>query len=73
MRRLNYTITGVLMGILIGLWIGVNIGKNRPMFTNPFQERGMARELKEKGESLMQEGGEQLEGVGKAMQEQVKD
>jgi hypothetical protein len=80
MRRINHIMTGMLVGILVGMWIGINIGKGRPPFTNPFEEKGIARDMKEtgegilkKGEELMKQGEENVEKAGKAMQDQVKD
>ncbi len=32
-------ITGLAIGLLVGLWAGVNIGHDRPVWSNPFEER----------------------------------
>ena len=39
-------ITGLLIGLIIGLWAGVNIGKDRPIWSNPFDEPSLAEKAK---------------------------
>ena len=35
------------MGLIIGLWAGVNIGKDRPVWSNPFDEPSLTEKAKD--------------------------
>ncbi len=54
MQWMKKFISGVVIGLLLGLWFGVNIGKNRPFYSNPFEE--VAEIAKEKSKEAVQEG-----------------
>lgn len=34
---------GIILGLLLGLWMGVNIGKDRPLWSNPFNQQSLAQ------------------------------
>lgn len=41
MERINKFFVGAIVGVLIGLWFGVNIGKDKPFWSNPFEEKSL--------------------------------
>ena len=77
MERLNKFFIGAIVGILLGLWFGVNIGKDKPFWSNPFEEKSVmemaadktkeiAGAAKEKTKEMVKEGKE-------ALREKLKD
>ena len=71
MERLNKFLLGAVVGIVLGLWFGVNIGKDKPFWSNPFEEKSMmematdktkelAGKAKEKTQEMVKEGKQAL-------------
>lgn len=40
-------IIGLLAGLIIGLWFGVNIGRDKPIWSNPFNEPSLGDRAKD--------------------------
>lgn len=55
MKTITNLLYGVLIGLLLGLWIGVNLGKEKPLFSNPFADRSVTEQVKEKASDLYQD------------------
>lgn len=66
MKKLRLLIIGVVIGLLAGLWWGVNIGRNKPLFSNPFDNRPLHKKI-------IKESGELLEKGGRAIQDTIKE
>ena len=47
MKKLKFLLLGVVVGLLFGLWFGVNIGKEKPIFSNPFEDKALQEKAKE--------------------------
>jgi len=62
---------GVVIGLVLGLWFGVNIGKDRPFYTNPFQEQTLGEIIGQKSEKVLQEGGKALQDSGHALRKKL--
>jgi hypothetical protein len=73
MRRIKGTIFGLIIGIPLGLWFGFNMGKDRPVFSNPFEEATFQEKIKETGGTLMEKGGAVLEKGGQALQKRSQE
>lgn len=63
----NKFIIGAVVGVLVGLWFGVNIGKDKPFWSNPFEEKSftdmavdktkeIAGKAKQKTNEMVKEG-----------------
>ena len=46
---------GIIIGLLIGLWFGVNMGKNKPIYSNPFEEENIQQKAKRKAEEVIKD------------------
>ena len=66
MKKLRLVILGIVIGLVLGLWWGINIGRDKPLLSNPFDNRPLHKKI-------MQEGGELLEKGGKAIQDSVRN
>ncbi len=73
MKRIKSMIFGLIVGILLGLWFGFNLGKERPVFSNPFDEGTFQDTIKQTGEELIEKSGEVLEKSGQALQRRTQD
>ena len=71
MKRIKALILGAIIGLLIGLWVGVNIGKDKPVFSNPFNDASIQKKLKKSGDVILKKSGEALEQGGKAIKGQL--
>ena len=47
MKKLKFLLIGVVVGLLFGLWFGMNIGKEKPIFSNPFEDKAFQEKAKE--------------------------
>jgi len=65
MRSIKNLIIGLLLGLLAGLWFGINIGRDRPLLSNPFEDRSLQKKV-------MRSGGEILEKSGRALQDKLE-
>ena len=64
MKSLKLIIFGFVIGILIGLWFGVNIGKEKPLLSNPFEERTVTEKIKSSIGEGVEKAGEHIEKLG---------
>ncbi|MDH5650197.1 MAG: hypothetical protein OEY67_11155 [Gammaproteobacteria bacterium] len=65
-QKLKKYVIGLVIGLLIGLPIGVNIGKEKPIFSNPFAERSLGSQIKDKAQGAISD-------TKKALREKLKD
>ena len=68
MEGMKKLIIGLVVGLAIGLWIGVNIGKNKPVWSNPFDQKKVQKRIKEKGGQVIEKGAKLLEEKGRKLQ-----
>ena len=47
MKKLKFLLMGIVLGLLFGLWFGVNIGKQKPILSNPFEDKVLQEKAKE--------------------------
>ena len=59
-------IIGIIIGLVVGLWMGVNIGKDKPIWTNPFEERTLTKKAQDKASELVKD-------AKKAVRESLED
>ncbi len=64
-------IIGLLIGLIVGLWFGVNIGKEKPFYSNPFEEKSLGEMIGDKGGEILEKGGKALEDTGKTFREKL--
>lgn len=55
MSGIKKLITGIVIGLVVGLWMGVNIGKNQPIWANPFAEKSLGKQAKEKANEVIKD------------------
>lgn len=55
MKKLKTLLLGVIIGLVIGLWFGVNLGKDKPFYSNPFQDKTLQEKAKEKTSEVLQD------------------
>lgn len=67
-KKIRYTLIGLVIGIAIGLWFGINIGKSKPIWSNPFDKRSVQKQLKKGGGQLLEKGGQVIEKGGRVLQ-----
>lgn len=65
-------LVGVLIGLVLGLWVGVNLGKNKPMFSNPFEEKGIGEMIGDKSNEILKKSGQALEESGDVIKEKLR-
>lgn len=73
MKRFKGMVFGLIIGIPLGLWFGFNLGKDRPVFSNPFNEGSFQDTIRQTGENLIEKSGEVLEKSGQALQKRSQD
>lgn len=73
MATIRNVLIGLLIGFIFGIWIGVNIGKDKPYFSNPFEEKSVEQKLKDTGKGLLKEGGKFLEESGEKIQQKLDE
>jgi hypothetical protein len=39
-------VIGLLVGLIVGLWFGVNVGRDKPVWSNPFEEASLGQKAK---------------------------
>lgn len=64
MKTLKLLIIGFVIGGLVGLWFGVNIGKNKPLLSNPFEERSVTDKIKSNLGEGVEKAGKSIEKLG---------
>ncbi len=72
MKSLKLLIIGLTIGILIGLWFGVNIGKEKPLLSNPFEERAVTEKIKTSIGEGVEKAGESIEKLGEDIKGNMK-
>lgn len=72
MKLISRIVIGIVIGLLFGLWFGVNIGKDKPIFSNPFEEQTIQGQIKKSSEKLLEKSGDVLEKGGKALKDKAK-
>ena len=65
MKSFKLLFTGLVIGVLLALRFGINIGKDRPIFSNPFTESKVTKELKSSIGEGVEKTGESIEKLGK--------
>lgn len=68
LKRIRFTIIGLVIGVVIGLWFGINIGKDKPIWSNPFDKKSVQKQLKKGGGQLLEKGGLAIEKGGRVLQ-----
>jgi hypothetical protein len=63
--RVKSFIFGLIVGGIIAFWAGANYGRGAPLWSNPFAERNLSGEIKEKA-------GEIAEGAREKLHEATK-
>ena len=66
MLGIKKLIMGLVIGLLLGLWAGVNIGHDRPIWSNPFEERALTDKAKDAAADVWKD-------AKKAAREQLDD
>ena len=77
MERLNKFTLGAVIGLILGLWFGVNIGKDKPFWSNPFEEKSMMEMAADKTKEIAGKASEKTKEMVKegkeALREKLKD
>ena len=68
MKSLKTLILGLIIGTLLGLWFGINIGKNKPWYSNPFEERSVTSKFKSSIGQGVEKAGKSIEKMGEDIQ-----
>jgi len=50
----------ILIVLLVGVWFGLNIAKNRPLLSNPFQDKSLRDKARDTAKDLMNESKEAI-------------
>lgn len=58
MRKLLYLVI-IILGV--GMWMGINIAKDKPLFSNPFEEKDIRDKAKDAALDVLEEGKRQLQ------------
>jgi len=72
MKTLKLLIVGFVIGGLVGLWFGVNIGKNKPLLSNPFEERSVTDKIKSNLGEGVEKAGKSIEKLGEDIKGKLK-
>ena len=70
MKAIKYLILGMFAGGVLGLAAGVNIGRDKPILSNPFEDKRVSSKMKDTGSELIRQSGEAIEDTGKAIKDQ---
>lgn len=57
MKKLLFLIIVVL---LVGVWFGINIARDKPLLSNPFEEKSLRDKAKDTAQDLYQESKEAI-------------
>jgi len=66
MKMMKNLLIGMTIGLMVGLWFGVNIGRGKPLYSNPFAEKSITKEI-------MKSSGDILEKSGKAIKDKLEE
>lgn len=67
MKQLKTFIIGILIGVIVGLWAGFNLGREKPWYSNPFEDRSVKEKLKSSVGEGVEKAGESIEKLGEDM------
>jgi len=70
MKALKNLTLGLIIGGLLGVAAGVNIGRDKPILSNPFQEKSVSSRFKDTSNEFLRQSGEAIEEAGKAFKDQ---
>ena len=70
MKAIKYLILGMFAGGVLGLAAGGNIGRDKPILSNPFEDKRVSSKMKDTGSELIRQSGEAIEDAGKAIKDQ---
>lgn len=70
MKAIKYLILGLFVGGVLGLAAGVNLGREKPVLSNPFEDKQVSSKVKDTGSELIRQSGEAIEDAGKAIKDQ---
>jgi len=71
MEGMKKYLVGLVIGLLLGLWFGMNIGKNRPFYSNPFEE--VTEIAKQKSKAVVQESKDAVQESKKALRDKLDE
>lgn len=66
-------ILGIIIGAAAGLWVGINIGKDKPWYSNPFEDRSVTDKLKSSIGEGVEKAGESIEQMGEDIKGKMKN
>ncbi|MGD8785207.1 MAG: hypothetical protein PVG75_12265 [Thioalkalispiraceae bacterium] len=72
MKKLKTFILGIIIGALVGLWVGINIGKDKPWYSNPFEDRTVTEKIKSSIGEGVEKAGESMQQMGEDIKGKMK-
>lgn len=73
MKSFKTLLLGVVIGLLLGLWFGVNIGRDRPLYSNPFEDRSIKEKIKTSVGEGVEKAGSSIEKLGEDMKGKLQN
>jgi len=73
MKKLKILLLGILIGVVVGLWLGINIGKDKPWYSNPFEDPAVTGKLKSSIGEGVEKAGESIEQMGEDIKGKMKN
>jgi hypothetical protein len=73
MKKLKILLLGIILGAVAGLWVGINIGKDKPWYSNPFEDRSVTDKLKSSIGEGVEKAGESIEQMGEDIKGKMKN
>ena len=64
MKSFKALLLGIAIGLLAGLWFGINIGKDKPWYSNPFEDKSVTDKIKSSIGEGVEKAGESIEQMG---------
>jgi hypothetical protein len=65
----KYFIFGLILGAVVGLWFGMNIGKHKPIWSNPFAEMEVGKQIRRQSGEILEKSGRMLEKKGEKLKQ----
>lgn len=50
----------VAIVLLVGIWVGMNLAKNKPLFSNPFEDKSIQQRATETAKDIYKESSDAL-------------